>query len=95
MLKKTSKGILLSVKVIPNASKSEIVGLENTILKIRLAAIPDKGEANAELIRMLSKITKIPKSQISIIRGLTSRNKTVAFEEASEELLSSCLRSYL
>jgi uncharacterized protein (TIGR00251 family) len=49
-------------------------------LKIRLKAPPVDGEANAELIRFLSKHFKIPKSRISIIRGETSKKKLVRFD---------------
>ncbi len=67
--------IILKVKVIPKASKTVIVGWENDELKIRLAAVPEKGEANDELIRFLSKHYAIPKSSITILSGQTSRYK--------------------
>lgn len=67
----------IKVKVIPKASRSEIVGWEGDALKIRLKAVPEKGEANEELIRFLSRELKIAKSLITIVRGHTSREKTV------------------
>ncbi len=68
---------LLHVKVIPKASRSEIVGWEGEVLKVRLKAVPEKGEANEELIRFLSRELKIAKSLITIVRGHTSREKTL------------------
>lgn len=63
--------------MIPKASKSEIVGWEGDLLKVRLKAVPEKGEANEELIRLLSSEFKIAKSLITIVRGHTSREKIV------------------
>lgn len=65
------------VKVIPKSARSEIVGWEGDVLKVRLKAVPEKGEANEELIRFLSRELKIAKSLITILRGHTSREKTV------------------
>lgn len=75
MLKQTKHGILLNVKVIPKSSKTAIVGWEQDELKIRLAAIPDKGEANEELIRFLADLLDLGKSHISLVQGQTSRHK--------------------
>lgn len=69
----------ITVKVIPKSSKSEVIGWENDQLKIRLKAVPEKGEANEELIRVLADYFDIPKSQITIIRGHKSRTKTLQF----------------
>lgn len=74
----------MRVKVIPKASKSEIVGWEGEVLKVRLKAVPEKGEANEELIRFLSREFKIPKSSITIVRGHTSREKTVLIKNLNE-----------
>lgn len=70
----------LRVKVTPKASRSEVVGWENGVLKVRLNALPEKGEANEELIRVLSKEFKIAKSLITIVRGHSSREKIVHLE---------------
>jgi uncharacterized protein (TIGR00251 family) len=67
--------ITLAVKLIPKASRSEVVGWENDELKIRLRAVPEKGEANEELIAFLSKILNVSKSQITLLRGQKSRHK--------------------
>lgn len=64
----------IRVKVIPKSPKTEIVEVmndEENTLKIRLKAIPEKGKANGELIRFLSKELQIPKEKISIISGKT------------------------
>lgn len=68
---------IISIKITPKASKSEIVGWENEVLKIRISEVPEKGKANIELIRLLAKEYKLPKSAITIISGETSRLKRV------------------
>lgn len=65
----------LVVKVIPKASKSELVGWENEALKIRLKAVPEKGAANEELIRFIAKTLDLAKSQVKLVAGEKSRQK--------------------
>ena len=66
----------IRVKVVPNSSKNEVKE-ENGILKIHLTAPPLEGRANKELIGTIAKHFKVKKSQIKIIRGARSREKTV------------------
>jgi len=77
MWKETTEGIILPIKVIPKASKNELLSWENGELKIRIAAPPEKGCANEELIVFLSKQLEISKSRIKLISGLTSRHKRI------------------
>ncbi|MDE0767116.1 MAG: DUF167 domain-containing protein [Opitutaceae bacterium] len=70
---------LLSVKVIPNASRNQIVSWENDTLKIRIQSPPLDGKANKALIAFLSKQTQLSKSRIAIQRGETGRQKWIAF----------------
>ena len=75
MKKPKPEGIQLSVKVTPKANRSEVLGWENGELRVRLAAVPEKGEANLELIRFLAKTLGIAKSHITLLSGETSRHK--------------------
>lgn len=75
---------MIAIKVIPKSSKTEIKGWENKELVIRLAAVPEKGEANDELIRFLASRLKIGKSKIQIIQGEKNRHKKVMIEGISE-----------
>ena len=79
-LRETREGVLLTVRVQPRASRDEIAGLHGDALKIRLKAPPVEGEANAALLRFLSKRLKIPLAAISIRSGASSRRKTVLVE---------------
>lgn len=70
----------LKIKVIPKASRSEVVGWEGEELKVRLKAVPEKGKANQELIKALSEILGVPKSRLTLVSGETSRHKVVEVE---------------
>jgi len=67
----------LLIKVIPNSSRTEIVEEGENFLKIKLKAAPQKGKANAELIKFLAKKFGVARSKIEIVRGLTSKKKLV------------------
>lgn len=70
--------ITLQVKIIPNARQDKICGyIDKDILKIKIKAKPIDGKANAYLIKYLSKELDIPRSNITIIKGKTSRNKVL------------------
>lgn len=70
-------GVLIHLFVQPKSSRNEIVGLHGESLKIKITAPPVDGEANAAVIAFFSKILKIPKGRIEIIRGETSRHKVI------------------
>ena len=77
-LKVTHDGVLLSLHVQPGAKRSEIVGIHGEALKIRLAAPPVDGKANACLVNFLAEVLALPKSGISLVSGQSSRSKRVA-----------------
>lgn len=76
MLKETKDGMILSLRISPNASKNEIIK-EDAGIKVKITAQPIDGKANKALIEFLSKQFKIPKSYFEIIRGETSKDKTI------------------
>jgi len=79
-------GIALPVRVIPRASRNEIVEiLSDQTVKIRLKAPPVEGKANEELVKFLSKILDIPKSKIEIVGGKTGRDKLVSILDAGAD----------
>lgn len=82
---------LLNVKVVPRASRSEIVGFINDVLKVRLASPPVEGAANEELIRLISKRAGVAMSSVEILGGLTSRNKRLRIHGITAELLKAKL----
>ena len=73
----TDKGVVVSIVVQPRSSKTMIAGIHNNALKVKLTSPPVDGEANKTLIKFLSKLFKVPKSALEIIKGETSRSKQV------------------
>ena len=69
--------ITFTVRAVPSTSKSEIVGCYDGALKVRLAAAPVDGAANAELVKVLAKFLDVSKSSVEIISGETSKTKQV------------------
>jgi uncharacterized protein len=82
-----AKGVVeLAIKASPASSKNIIVGVEEGRLKIKLKSAPVDGEANKELVAFLSKSLKVPKSDIVIKSGQTSKMKKLEIP-LSDELL--------
>ncbi|MFI5357531.1 MAG: DUF167 domain-containing protein [Opitutales bacterium] len=68
---------ILTVKAVPNAARSEVVGWMGDVLKIKLQAPPVDGKANAELCRFLAGLLDRPKATVTLLTGDTSRLKRV------------------
>lgn len=86
MLKETKDGLIVNIKIVPNSKKNEIIR-EEEFVKIKITAQPIDGKANKALIEFLSKNFKIPKTSIKILKGETSKEKTILFETKDEEKL--------
>lgn len=70
--------ILFKVYLQPKSSKNEIVGPYRDGIKIRITAPPIEGKANQALIRLLAKEFSVTPSQVQIIKGHRSREKTLS-----------------
>lgn len=77
--------VKISLRVYPSASRKEVVGFVDGVLRVKVAASPIKGKANRELITFLSRLLGIGKGHINIIKGHTTRNKVVAIDGLSQE----------
>lgn len=66
--------------VVPRARRTELAGVHGDAIRIRVAAPPADGEANAELIRYVARFLGVPKSAVSITTGAGSRRKTLSVE---------------
>ena len=67
--------LFLSVHIQPRASRTEIVGVHNDRLKIKITAPPVEGKANAAVIKLLAKLFSVAKSRVILLSGETSRDK--------------------
>jgi uncharacterized protein (TIGR00251 family) len=70
-------GIRLTVQITPNAKKTEVIGVLEDVLKIRLQAQPIEGKANEALIRYLADVLDVPKSAVHITHGHTNKRKII------------------
>lgn len=84
-----NNGIVITVKVVPGSSKSEIVGRHGTMLKVKVAAPPEKGKANKALIEFLAKRLNLKKTELEITSGHTGSVKQVFLAGASAEAVES------
>ncbi len=90
----TSAFCELDLYIQPRASRTQVVGLHDGALKIRLAAPPVDGQANEALIEFVAKRCEVRRTSVRIVSGLTSRRKRVqidgvSIEEAKRRLTTS------
>jgi uncharacterized protein (TIGR00251 family) len=83
--------IHLTVKVIPGASKTEIVGVKDGRLRIKVASVPEKGKANSELVSFIAKTIDCTTREVNILRGEKNRQKILVLPiESKDELEKIC-----
>jgi len=87
MIRDSKDGLIINLKISPNAAKNAIVK-DNTGVKVKLTAQPIEGKANKALIEFLSKQIKIPKTSIEILKGETSKDKTLLIKVFDSDKIS-------
>jgi uncharacterized protein (TIGR00251 family) len=70
--------LVLELRVQPRASRDELLDSEGGRLKVRVTSPPSDGQANAHLVRFLAALFRVPKRDVTILAGESSRNKRVA-----------------
>jgi uncharacterized protein (TIGR00251 family) len=73
-------GLLLTLRVQPGASRTEVAGLHGGALKVRIAAPPVGGKANAALLRFVAEAFDVPVRAVTLVRGESSRQKIVRID---------------
>ena len=84
--------VFFSVRVVPRASKTEITGEIDGVLKVRLSAPPVDGAANSELIKVLARAFGVSRRQIDIVSGQTSKTKRIRITGATADELKNHFR---
>lgn len=84
MIRKTNEGIIVNLRISPNAKKNEIIK-DGDIIKVKITALPVDGKANKALVEFFAKNFKIPKTSIEILKGETSKEKTILFKTMDED----------
>jgi uncharacterized protein (TIGR00251 family) len=79
--------------VTPKASSSRLDGVAEDaegrhFLRVRVTEAPEKGKANAAVVKLLAKALRLPKSAIEVVSGESDRNKTVAIRGEPEALMA-------
>jgi len=89
-------GAALTLRVTPRARKTEFAGvLEDGILRVRVAAPPVEGKANAELLSFLAKVLGVRKNRIEIIAGQRGLDKIVSVLDLSAEEVQARISAWL
>lgn len=86
-------GILFTVQVTPRAKRDEISRVTDDVVKIRLNAPPVEGRANEALIKFLADRLDIPRGQVEIVRGETSRRKVVRVRGVSVAQIKAIIKA--
>ena len=84
MIKKTKDGLILKLRIVPNSSKNDLIQ-EDGFIKVKITAQPIENKANKALLEFLSKRFKIAKTNIQILKGETSKEKTLLFKNLDSE----------
>jgi uncharacterized protein (TIGR00251 family) len=77
-------GVALAVRLTPKGGRDAIDGIERladerAVLKVRVAAPPSEGKANAALVRLLAKAVGVPPRDVALVAGATARIKRLVF----------------
>jgi uncharacterized protein len=84
--------IRVEIYVQPRASKTEVAGMHDGRIKIRLAAPPVDGAANAQLVAFIASKLGVAKSQVRLAAGATGRRKVIEIDDVSEQTVHARLR---
>ncbi|MGB7650009.1 MAG: DUF167 domain-containing protein [Gallionella sp.] len=77
------EAITLSLHVQPGAKRNEIIGLHGGALKLKLAAPPEDGKANAALLRFIAEQFQVSLRDVTLKQGTTSRHKVVQIKNSA------------
>ena len=79
--------VTLKIKVVPGASRTQLSGWLGDVLKVRVAAPPEKGRANSAVEALLAQELGLPARSVRITSGKSSQHKVVEFSGLSESEL--------
>lgn len=95
VVEEKNRGVEFEVLAKPKSSRNKILGVHDGALKIAVTAPPEKGRANAGVLKQLSEFLDIPVSSMSIVRGETGRRKRVRVDGLTERAIRERLADYL
>ncbi|MBI4228832.1 MAG: YggU family protein [Deltaproteobacteria bacterium] len=74
----------IEVQILPKSVRDEILGFVSGRLRVRVSAPPMEGKANESLIKLISRTIEVPRPNVAIIKGKTSRIKVIKIEGVSQ-----------
>jgi uncharacterized protein (TIGR00251 family) len=83
-LKLVKDGVLLKIRIVPNSSKNQFI-ISDEIIKLKITAQPIENKANKAVVEYLSKLFKMPKTSIEIVKGDTSKDKTLLLKTTDSQ----------
>lgn len=86
-IQEVEEGVIFTAKVVPGSSRTGVCGLLDGMVKIKVAAAPEKGKANQYLIELLAKQLNVKKNAVSIISGKAKPIKRMQVSGISPETL--------
>jgi uncharacterized protein (TIGR00251 family) len=93
---RTRDGAKIQLRVSPGARSTSIAGTYGEdAIKLRVAALPVEGRANAEAERYVAELLGVTASDVSVVRGASGRNKAVFVRGAEAEEVREILSGYL
>lgn len=81
----------VTLHIVPRAKTTEIAGVHGDAVRVRVAAPPADGAANAELLRFLAERLGVPKGRVRIVAGALGRRKVIEVEGQSAEAIHQAL----
>jgi uncharacterized protein (TIGR00251 family) len=81
----SSEGVSVALRVTPRGGRDDIDGIETlangrAVVKVRVRAIAEGGEANRAVTELLAKALRVPKAKVRLLSGATSRMKQIAID---------------
>lgn len=94
-IRESAGGLVIPIAARPGQPRSAVLGVHGEALKVSVAAPPEKGKANDELVRFLAKALGLSRAQVTLVAGQGSRDKAVRLEGISRDALETKLRALL
>jgi uncharacterized protein (TIGR00251 family) len=82
-IRETADGLLVRLHVVPRSKRCEISGTHNGALRVKVNAPPVDDAANRAIIDFFSRLFHVPKSRLTILTGLKSRDKVLQIRDLS------------
>jgi uncharacterized protein (TIGR00251 family) len=82
-MQESGRAVSFFVKVVPGSSKTALCGIYDRMLKVKVAAAPEKGKANKCLVEFLANLLAVKKNAVAIVSGQTSAVKQIQINGVS------------